>query len=94
MISSDILTTMKLRHTRNFSYYTALGNRLNMDDPNTDEDDGGVVKLSINVNSFTEYETYTTSDGQRYVPLQINLQALEKILRGERAVTTIVQFQR
>ena len=71
-----------------------------MDDPNIlvgyarKATDGKMVKLSINVNSFTECETYTTSDGQRYVPLQINLQALEKILRGERAVTTIVQFQR
>jgi|TARA_B100000282_G_scaffold238933_1_gene181573 hypothetical protein len=71
-----------------------------MDDPNIlvgyarKATDGKMVKLSINVNSFTECETYTTSDGQRYVPLQINLQALEKILRGERAVTTIVQWGR
>ena len=71
-----------------------------MDDPNIlvgyarKSTAGGHVKLSINANALKDCETYTTSDGQTYVPLQINLQALEKILRGERAVTTIVQFQR
>ena len=70
-----------------------------MDDPNIlvgyarRANNGGQVKLSINANAFQNCQTYTTSDGQTYVPLQINLQALEKILRGERAVTTIVQFQ-
>lgn len=71
-----------------------------MDDPNIlvgyarKANGGGQVKLSLNVNAFKDCETYTTSDGQTYVPLQISLQALEKILRGERAVTTIVQNQR
>lgn len=55
---------------------------------------GGQIKLSINVDAFKDCETYTTSDGQRYVPLQISVQALEKILRGERAVTTVVQAPR
>tara|TARA_B100000963_G_scaffold326942_1_gene314356 strand:+ start:371 stop:589 length:219 start_codon:yes stop_codon:yes gene_type:complete len=68
-----------------------------MDDPNIlvgyarKSNSGGQVKLSMNVNAFDNCETYTTSDGQTYVKLQISRAALEKVLRGERVVTTIVQ---
>jgi hypothetical protein len=51
----------------------------------------GQIKLSINVSAFEDCETYTTSDGQVYVPLVVPLASLEKILAGERAVTTISQ---
>jgi hypothetical protein len=34
-----------------------------------------------------------TSDGQAYVPLVISLAALNKVLEGERAVTTVSQLQ-
>lgn len=49
------------------------------------------LKLSINVSAFEDCETYTTSDGQVYVPLVVPLASLEKILAGELAVTTISQ---
>ncbi len=54
---------------------------------------GGALKLSINTNAFADCSTYVTSDGQAYVPLIISLNALNKVLSGERAVTTVSQFQ-
>jgi hypothetical protein len=33
-----------------------------------------------------------TSDGQSYVPLVISMGALEKVLSGERDVTTVTQL--
>ena len=53
---------------------------------------GGAVKVSINTEAFTECETYVTSDGQEYVPLIISINALNKVLDGERVVTTISQM--
>ena len=49
---------------------------------------GGAIKVSINNDAFAECETYVTSDGQEYVPLVISLNALNKVLIGERVVTT------
>ena len=54
---------------------------------------GGALKLSINTAAFADCSTYMTSDGQAYVPLVISLNALEKVLNGERAVTTLTQLQ-
>ena len=51
----------------------------------------GTIKVSINQQAMKDCETYTTSDGQTYVALHIDRLALEKVLRGERAVTTIYQ---
>ena len=53
---------------------------------------GGAIKVSINTNAFGDCETYTTSDGQAYVPLVISLSALRKVIDGERAVTTVSQL--
>ena len=53
---------------------------------------GGAIKVSINNAAFAECETYVTSDGQEYVPLVISLNALNKVLIGERVVTTISQI--
>ena len=53
---------------------------------------GGAVKVSINSDAFSDCETYVTSDGQEYVPLVISLNALNKVLSGERVVTTISQI--
>ena len=53
---------------------------------------GGAAKVSINTEAFTECETYVTSDGQEYVPLIISVNALNKVLDGERVVTTISQM--
>jgi len=52
---------------------------------------GGVIKVSINVDAFKDCVAYTTSDGQSYVALEINLSRLNKIIDGEKALTTIVQ---
>ena len=54
---------------------------------------GGAIKVSINSDAFSDCETYITSDGQVYVPLVISLNALNKVLNGERVVTTISQIQ-
>ena len=54
---------------------------------------GGAIKVSINSDAFSDCETYVTSDGQEYVPLVISLNALNKVLNGERVVTTITQIQ-
>ena len=53
---------------------------------------GGAIKVSINSDAFSDCETYVTSDGQAYVPLVISLNALNKVLNGERVVTTISQI--
>ncbi len=53
---------------------------------------GGAIKVSINSDAFSDCETYVTSDGQQYVPLVISLNALNKVLNGERVVTTISQI--
>ena len=53
---------------------------------------GGAIKVSINSDAFSDCETYVTSDGQEYVPLVISLSALNKVLNGERVVTTISQI--
>ena len=53
---------------------------------------GGAIKVSINNDAFAECETYVTSDGKEYVPLVISLNALNKVLIGERVVTTISQI--
>ena len=54
---------------------------------------GGALKISINSDAFTDCSTYVTSDGQTYVPLVVSMNALTKVLDGERAVTTISQMQ-
>lgn len=54
---------------------------------------GGALKISINTDAFSDCSTYVTSDGQAYVPLVMSLNALEKVLNGERAVTTVTQLQ-
>ena len=53
---------------------------------------GGAIKVSINSDAIAECESYVTSDGQEYVPLVISLNALMKVLNGERVVTTISQI--
>ena len=52
---------------------------------------GGQIKVSINVDAFKKCETYTTGDGQVYVPLIISQNALNAVQDGERVVTTIYQ---
>lgn len=53
---------------------------------------GGAIKLSINTSAFSDCATYVTSDGQAYVPLIIPINALQRVLNGERAVTTVTQI--
>ncbi len=52
----------------------------------------GALKVSINTSAMADCSTYTTSDGQTYIPLVISLNALRKVLDGERSVTTVSQF--
>jgi len=54
---------------------------------------GASLKVSINVNALEDCQTYITSDGQEYVPLVISLNAIKRVIDGERAVTTISQIQ-
>ena len=54
---------------------------------------GGAIKISINVKEMENCETYTTGDGETYIPLVISLHALQKVIKGERAVTTVSQLQ-
>ena len=53
---------------------------------------GEVIKVSINVKAFEDCETYTTGDGEAYVPLVIDLNQLNKVFDGERIVTAISQM--
>jgi len=53
---------------------------------------GAQVKISINLQALKDCNTYTTADGQTYVPLVMSRQALQKVLNGERAVTTVSQI--
>jgi hypothetical protein len=53
---------------------------------------GGALKISINNDAFSDCSTYVTSDGQTYVPLVISLNALNRVIDGDRAVTTISQM--
>ena len=54
--------------------------------------EGAAIKLAINKEAFEDCKTYTTSDGQQYIPLVISLQALRRVIDGERTVTTVSQI--
>lgn len=49
------------------------------------------IKISINVEAFNNAEIYQTSDGQSYVSMFINAGSLQRVINGERAVTTVCQ---
>tara|TARA_Y100001937_G_scaffold38758_1_gene55144 strand:- start:157 stop:363 length:207 start_codon:yes stop_codon:yes gene_type:complete len=49
------------------------------------------IKVSINWDALKDCETYTTSDGEVYCYLTIDGGRLDKLLQGERVVTTIFQ---
>ena len=53
----------------------------------------GALKISINTSAFQDCSTYETSDGQTYVPLVISMNAVRRVIDGERAVTTVSQLQ-
>ena len=48
------------------------------------------LKVSINVDAFNDCSIWTTSDGQQFVALEISMIALNKVINGERVVTTII----
>ena len=52
---------------------------------------GTSIKISISTERFADCRTYETSTGERYTPLLIKMEHLDRILSGQRAVTTIVQ---
>lgn len=53
---------------------------------------GRQLKVSINTQAFKDCTTYTTSDGQQYVSLVMSLSAIQSVINGERAVSTISQI--
>ena len=50
----------------------------------------GKIKVSINVDAFNDCNIWETSDGQKYVALEISMNNLNKVIVGERVVTTII----
>ena len=50
---------------------------------------GRAVKLSINPSAFQDCATYVTSDGQTYVQLIVSINALNGVIEGNKAVTSI-----
>lgn len=50
-----------------------------------------LIKVSISVDAFNDCISYTSSDGIEFVALEIDLSQLNKVLNGERNLTTIVQ---
>jgi len=55
--------------------------------------EGNMLKVSINESALKDCESYLTSDGQSYIALKISMNALRKVLSGERAVTTLSQVK-
>ena len=49
------------------------------------------LKVSLNVDALKDAKTYTTSDGQSYIPVIIGLMELRKVMDGERLVTIVSQ---
>lgn len=49
------------------------------------------IKISMNVEAFNDAEVYHTSDGQPYVSMFIDAGSLQRVINGERAVTTVCQ---
>lgn len=54
---------------------------------------GSSIKLSLNTKAMEDCETYTTSDGQVYIPLKISAHNLRKVMNGETIVTTVTQSE-
>lgn len=48
------------------------------------------IKVSVNVDAFNDCNIWTTSDGQQYVALEISMNALNKVINGERVVTSMI----
>jgi hypothetical protein len=53
---------------------------------------GTQLKVSINVQAFKDCAIYTTADGQQYVSLVMPLPAVNRVISGERAVSTLSQI--
>ena len=53
---------------------------------------GKALNVSINNNALGDCRTYVTSDEQTYTSLVISLDAMRKVINGERIVTTLSQL--
>ena len=53
---------------------------------------GSAIKLSLSKSALEECSTYTSADGQEFIPLVIRLYALQSVIAGERVVTTVSQL--
>tara|TARA_R110000765_G_scaffold147233_2_gene249681 strand:+ start:139 stop:360 length:222 start_codon:yes stop_codon:yes gene_type:complete len=49
------------------------------------------LRLSINLRALEDCKTYTTSDGQTYIQLEIDIRRIQTVINGERAITIITQ---
>ncbi|MBJ04174.1 MAG: hypothetical protein CMB65_05705 [Euryarchaeota archaeon] len=53
---------------------------------------GKAINVTINTNAFGDCSTFETVDGQTYASLVISLNALRKVIDGDRLVTTLSQL--
>tara|TARA_B100001540_G_scaffold289523_1_gene285551 strand:+ start:506 stop:817 length:312 start_codon:yes stop_codon:yes gene_type:complete len=53
---------------------------------------GKALNVSINTNALGDCRTYNTADGQSYTSLVISLDAMRKVMNGDRVVTTVSQL--
>ena len=49
------------------------------------------IKISMNVDAFNDAEVYHASDGSKFVTMFIDAGSLQRVINGERAVTTVCQ---
>lgn len=55
----------------------------------TKTNDAQYVKIALNSNALKHCITETSSTGEEYITLQINLNRLLKVMVGNRSVTTV-----
>ncbi|MEW5937091.1 MAG: hypothetical protein AB1665_04640 [Candidatus Thermoplasmatota archaeon] len=53
---------------------------------------GGALKMSISAEAMQSAQRYSTKDGKEYVNLVVNLDKVQEIIDGDRAVTSICQL--
>lgn len=49
------------------------------------------LKISLNRDALRDCDTYTAVDGMTYIPLQISLNDLRRLLKKEKSVITVRQ---
>ena len=54
--------------------------------------EGGAIKISIDVEAFSESEKTLTDDGREFVSLVMNADKIQEIINGDREVTSVCQI--